>query len=472
MNDEISSTTYRGLTDAGDRLLSADGKLAELQEDCRGSIPGALAIPELLELVQQARHFGLKITREFSAFDGDQTICAYATITPRTRTLGGGCEILVENWQEKDHAFGGARETGVLMDEIDRAAAEIVAQLDEKQYLRHLTADALDASELRAAVKTDPGKAWSEYVDIRDVAHHQPLHWRLLDAARCTIPGSERDWRLRLIPIGPQGAEPRGFELLLIADQPLDMPVNPACDADAIAQADWIGSALTQALRQPIARIISNAETMSSRLAGPLRAEYSEYAEHIASAGQHLSAMLDDLVDLEVVEAEDFAPVSEDVDLSGAAKRAAGILSGQAKSRQIQFDLRGVDGSVNVKGEFRRVLQILINLMGNAIAYSPENSTVTLRYSAAKQRFAALEVKDEGPGIEPGQAEKVFEKFERLGRDRSESGEAGSGLGLYISRRLAVAMGGSLECLTDRIADDGDQVSGKGAIFRLTLPIS
>ena len=64
-----------------------------------------------------------------------------------------------------------------------------------------------------------------------------------------------------------------------------------------------VGRDIAPVLRQPVARIIANAETIRTRLAGPLREEYSEYAGTIASAGQHLAAMLDDLADLEVVEA-------------------------------------------------------------------------------------------------------------------------------------------------------------------------
>ncbi|MEM6265935.1 MAG: HAMP domain-containing sensor histidine kinase, partial [Pseudomonadota bacterium] len=223
-----------------------------------------------------------------------------------------------------------------------------------------------------------------------------------------------------------------------------------------------IGSTLTPVLRQPIARIIANAETIRARLAGPLRAEYSEYAGNIATAGQHLSAMLDDLADLEVVEAADFATIRERVDLGDAARRAAGILGVRAQARGITLKLPPEDERCGATAEFRRVLQILINLIGNAIAYSPEGSTVAITLaSGTPSGTVAVTVADQGAGISAEQASRIFEKFERLGRDN----DGGSGLGLYISQRLARAMAGELSLVQD---EPGDELAG--AQFRLTLP--
>ncbi len=90
-------------------------------------------------------------------------------------------------------------------------------------------------------------------------------------------------------------------------------------------------------------------------------------------------------------------------------------------------------------GEFRRVLQVLLNLLGNAIRYAPEGSQVWLRVEQDEGR-ARVVVADQGEGLSEAQQARAFDKFERLGR----SGDGGTGLGLYISRRLARAMGGKL----------------------------
>ena len=140
------------------------------------------------------------------------------------------------------------------------------------------------------------------------------------------------------------------------------------------------------------------------------------------------------------------------------------IVSGEAqgvraRARNIEIALPIPEDAHVATGEFRRVLQILINLIGNAIAYSPENSVVTVKAKThSKKGLVSVSVADEGPGIDPEQATRIFNKFERLGRVN----DGGSGLGLYISSRLAEAMQGTLE-----VANPGEE----GAVFKLTLPV-
>ncbi|AOL94924.1 sensor histidine kinase [Porphyrobacter sp. LM 6] len=454
-----------GLTDARDHLLSADEALAELQERCGGDVPGTLAIPELLALVQQSRRMGLKLARNFTAFDGESLVSGFVRIHPLGEAEGGGCELLVENWQRSALAAPGSRELAETMDAIDRATAEVSARLDAQQRVQVLSTLATDAAELQAAALAQPGIPWSDLVELAAVSHHQSLHWRLLDGTLCRFAGSRRNWRIRLIPLGPDVHSPAGFELLLIAEEPLVAGASQGPDEGAgsgdASPTRLIGSALTPVLRQPIARIIANAETIRARLAGPLRDEYSEYAGTIASAGQHLSAMLDDLADLEVVETPGFATAREPVDLADAATRAAGILGVRAQNRDTVLEMVAASGETIAIAEFRRVLQILINLIGNAIAYSPAGSTVRIATERMASGQVAVSVADEGPGVTPEQASRIFDKFERLGRDSDGGKDKGSGLGLFISRRLAEAMGGTLTVTS---------AEGGGALFRLELP--
>lgn len=465
MNRQQSIMAARGLTDGEDCLITADEPLAELHRNCGGEVGGTLAIPELLALVRQGRRTGLRIAREFSAFDGDERVSGFARIHPVCETDGGGCEVLVENWNRSPMPEESSRQRAERLDAIDRASAEVTARLDARQRVMFLSALAPDMAELRNLVAKEPGKVWSEYIELGGIAHQQPLHWRLLDGASAILPGSPRHWRVRLIPLGPASAAPHGFELLLLADEALDLNGFEGDKAGEGGHSRLIGSALTPVLRQPIARIIANAETIRSRLAGPLREEYSNYAGNIAAAGQHLSGMLDDLADLEVVEAPGFTTAKERVDLADVARRAGGILGVRAQNREIEVIVSKPDEPVMAFGEFRRVLQILINLISNAIAYSPEGSTVTVAVGSAGDGTVEVSVIDQGPGVTPEQAARIFEKFERLGRDSDGGNDSGSGLGLYISRRLALAMMGDLEV----VEPDGTDAL-VGAEFRLTLP--
>ena len=256
---------------------------------------------------------------------------------------------------------------------------------------------------------------------------------------------------MSLIPLVGGGSEPGGFELCLNADlahssrAPQPVATTPPAITASADEGPVLGREVAPVLRLPIARIIANAETIRLRLAGPLQEEYSRYAGDIATAGQLMLELVDDLADL---------------DLGDAARRAAGILSIRARERGITLVTPGENEHLPAIAEFRRVLQVLLNLIGNAIRYTREHSTVRIsleRGGDGPGAIARIIVADEGQGLDPEEQARIFDKFERLGR----SGDGGSGLGLYISRSLARAMGGDLTV---------ESVKGEGARFVLEVP--
>lgn len=445
-------------TDAHDRLVAAEEPLAGLQLRCGGELPGTVAVPQLLEVVRKARTLGLKLARTIEAFDGVDTVRAWVEIAPDNGDEAdgsiGGCSISVGAWQTAPRSAAADAVAAERKVEIDRALAELTARLDPRQGVLAVYTRASDLAGLAQAMRDAPGRPWSDHVRFPAISHHQPLHWRLLDGAECEVPGSLRKWTASLIPLGQPDRGGGGFELLMVADAPL--PAAAAKVVKARTSGTTFGRELTPVLRQPIARIIANAETIRSRLAGPLAEEYSNYAADIAAAGQHLLSLIDDLSDLEVVEAEDFVTTPDRIDLAEVARQAAGILSVQARERGIQIDGVGNQAHMLARAEFRRVLQILLNLIGNAIRYSPSGSTITIGLER-EGKVARISVSDEGEGLSEAQQATVFDKFERLGR----SGDGGSGLGLYISRRLAEAMAGTLTIESE---------PGQGARFVLGLP--
>lgn len=450
----------RAVTDGNDCLTSADDPLAGLQLQCGGDLPGRIAIPALLETVRKARRYQLKLARTISAQNGAEAITAWVEVEPR-EDGEPGCEIRMHNWRSTPLPPEETVASGHRREDVDRQVAELSAMLDAGQRLLTVEADAPDLAELAAAMRAGMGRPWTDFVTIEGLGHRQPMHWRLLDGAAVTVPGSERNWHAVLIPQAIYGSDPAGFELLLIAGQPL--PARPrqtqlADDRQSGARQQLIGKDIAPVLRQPIARIIANAETIRTRLAGPLADDYAQYAADIANAGQLLLGLLDDLSDLEVVEAEDFTTAPDRIDLADVARQAAGILGVRAKEKGIAIDSPKHGESLPAIAEFRRALQILLNLLGNAIRYSPPDSQIWIRLEEDRLRARVI-VADQGPGLTEEQADAVFEKFERLGR----SDEGGSGLGLYISRRLARAMGGDLTV---------ESAPGHGARFILELPAS
>ncbi len=445
----------RARTDGEDRLIAADEPLAGLQLRSGSAVPGAITLPALLALVRRVRRSGQAASRTILSVDEGRPVSALASVTPD----GDGTAIELSQWRCGEETAAELPVPEALLHHL--AEAEIL--LDETQRVVVADVRAPDLAGLAAALETGRGRYWTDFVRIERVsdlmtARQGPLHWRLLDDSPFTVEGSARSWRARILPRG-QG----GFALLAIPEAIETLPAN-ASAANAKHKADedqpgWnrlLGRDLAPALRQPVTRIIANAETIRTRLAGPLAEEYASYARDIAEAGRHLMSLIEDLADLEAVEAPGFAPAPDRIDLADCARRAAGILSVRAQERRITLQTPGADLRVPAIGEFRRVLQVLLNLVTNAIRYSPEGSAVTLE-TGLDARGAWIAVRDEGQGLTAEQAERVFEKFERLGR----SGDGGTGLGLYISRHLARAMGGDLRVTS---------AAGEGARFELTLP--
>lgn len=444
----------RARTDARDWLIEADEPLAGLQLRSGGDLPGIVATPALLELVRKARRCGLKFTRAIQAQDDHEHMTAWVEVEPEVG--GEGCRIGLANWKTTPLSVGDQAAAEERRAAIVRHVAELSARLGPDQEVISVECDCDELAQIAARLRVGLGRRWTDLVDVEgNGEHRQALHWRLLDGARVVIEASPRSWKAVLLPLGGPEAGQAGFDMLLVADEPpADRP--PTLTEPPTRFDSTIGREIAPVLRQPIARIIANAETIRTQLAGPLAEEYSGYAADIATAGEHLLALLDDLADLEVVEADDFSAAPDKIDLADVARRAAGILGVRARERGIEIDAPKEGESVPAVGEFRRVLQILLNVLGNALRYAPEGSQVWLRAEAEDGR-ARIVVADQGEGLSAEQQARVFDKFERLGR----GGDGGSGLGLYISRRLARAMNGELTV---------DSAPGQGARFMLDLP--
>jgi len=130
------------------------------------------------------------------------------------------------------------------------------------------------------------------------------------------------------------------------------------------------------------------------------------------------------------------------------------MLDTSAEERPVTIELDRRD-PLPAKGEERAVIQILVNLIGNAIRYSPESGRIHVSF-AHVGGAASVSVQDEGPGVAAADHQRIFERFER-----AHPNESGTGLGLAISRRLARSLGGDVTL---------DSAPGEGARFTLTLP--
>ena len=427
------------------RLLSAGDRVTALHEALGGAPGGLLAVPGLLDLARHGLRLGMRLSRPVTIAGPDAMIDLWCECAPEPE----GIDILITSWREQPLPAPPAHAHGIAPIPIDPDAI----------HIRTDSADRVLAVETSAALgsKWQPDRFMLKpLASLMTEADGRPLaSIASLDGQRVRLSGDERVWLVRLA-----GSDAGPGSRLLLTEAPIEVDEDaapappPLFDGERLAH--MFGTQIGPALRLPIGRIIANAETIGGRLEGPLRADYANYASDIASAGRHLLALVDDLADLEAIEATGFSAAREPVDLADLARRAAGLLALKAADRSIRIDKPAEDESLPAIGEFRRVLQVLLNLLGNAINYAPDGSMIWLRLDDGPD-WASVTIADQGPGLSDEEQQRLFNKWERLGR----SGDGGSGLGLYISRRLALAMDGDLAV---------ESAPGQGARFTLILP--
>ena len=456
MNMPSHPAIIRADLSADGLLLSADPLLLDLQHEAGSDLGSAIAIPQLAAIARLSSRLGVAVSRPVVAASERGDIDMWV----RARPDGEGIALSIIDWQERPVARQGA-------DHIRREADIAVHaegwtwQIDMQLRFQMV----LEGSDIQGALPPDPpvpGSRFFSYFQLQadedgDMAMLRGVAQRraFRDQGAALARDASRRFDLSGFPLFDLGGQLTGYrgtafpmERGVIAPMAQETPVT-------LYPAEF-GKRLDRSLRQPLGRIIANADTISAQLEGPLRPDYAEYAQDIASAGRHLLGLVDDLADLQAIDRPDFSVAEEDVDLADLGRRAAGLLAVKALDRRITIIAPEPDISIMAVGEFRRVLQILVNLVGNAVRYAPEGTQIQIM-TAQEGASAQIIVIDQGPGVADADRERIFEKFERLGRDDS----GGNGLGLYISRRLARAMKGDIRI---------DGAPGEGACFILSLP--
>jgi signal transduction histidine kinase len=445
----------RALIDREGRVIEADMRLAELNMRAGGAIGDPLAVPQIAVLARLAQRLGIVVARTVLAADGPDEIELWVRAEP----VEAGVRLAVSGWRARapwQPADSARRDRDLLARDADWS-------WESDSTLR------LSAIDPKAATYgIDPRGALGEPLDnllTPSAAADGTMPVLGLLTARLpfedqpvTVRATGKAALLSAMPrVDAEGAF-AGYSGAIRLAEPSPTPELVATPAPANGETavDAFGARLDRALRSPLGRIIANADSIHAQTDGPIRKDYADYAADIASAGRHLLGLVDDLVDLQAVERPDFAPASEPIDLADVARRAAGLLNVRASERNVRIDIPQDVETAPATGEFKRVLQILVNLIGNAVRYSPDGGMVWIR-TGLEDGQAVVIVADQGKGIAADDQARIFEKFERV--DPTEPG--GSGLGLYIAQRLARAMGGDLVV---------DSAPGQGARFVLGLP--
>ena len=419
-----------GRVDAEGRLIEADPPLAELNQRAGGGERGMLSVPQIATLARLARRLGITISRAAIAADGDRDIDLWVRAEPD----GEEVALSITGWAERPaqcalSAAPAEREADFL-----RATADWSWETDDTLRLTALS------SAASAAIGRTPtdliGGQLTRLFRFREseegtlpiltaLAEHQPFEGQIAELRT----GRRGRYLLSGVPLIDGMGRFAGFRGAAVSLRAGEAPPSQRQESP---QASAFGDRLDQALRTPLAHIVENAERLRSQPEGPLRRDYTGYAADIASAGRHLLSLVDDLVDLQAIERPDFAPQAEAVDLSDIARRAAGLLAVRAAAVNVRIITPSEDEELPATADFTRALQVLMNLITNAIRYSPEGGEVWVR-SGREGDLAAITVADQGKGIAPEHQVRIFEKFERI--DPSEPGAPVSAYILRVASR-------------------------------------
>jgi signal transduction histidine kinase len=216
---------------------------------------------------------------------------------------------------------------------------------------------------------------------------------------------------------------------------------------------------MSHELRTPLNAIIGFSDVLGERLFGPLNDKQSEYVADIADSGRHLLSLINDVLDLSKIEAGRMELDASDLDLANAVGRAVSLVRERAERRGIALATQCGEGIGVIHGDERKVKQVVLNLLSNALKFTPEGG----RVDVAMQRVAdhvEVSVRDTGVGIAPQDHDAVFEEFRQAGAGPARV--EGTGLGLAISRKFIELHGGRLGLESE---------VGKGSTFTFSLPL-
>lgn len=202
-------------------------------------------------------------------------------------------------------------------------------------------------------------------------------------------------------------------------------------------------SSMSHELRTPMNAILGFSQLLGMDDEQPLSPSQNECVHEIVKAGHHLLTLIDEVLDLSKVEAGHLDMSIEPVELTAVSDECLALIAPMAGARNIRvvWDDRSRRDLV-VRADLTRLKQVLLNLISNGVKYNREGGTVTVHARPNGVKRVRISVTDTGGGIAPERQSELFRPFSRLGAENSEI--AGTGIGLFISRKLITLMHGSI----------------------------
>jgi two-component system phosphate regulon sensor histidine kinase PhoR len=211
-------------------------------------------------------------------------------------------------------------------------------------------------------------------------------------------------------------------------------------------------------LRTPVTVIKGYAETLLSNPNRTSPEQVTRFIEKIYSHSERLAHLIGDLLTLSELESGKPAPALTPVSIEGAVRQVAALLEQKTRDKGIHMDLESLHEAPPVLAEHGRLEQVLINLLDNALEYTPANGSVTVS-TAEEDNLVRVTVTDTGTGIPAKDLPRLFERFYRVDPARSRD-QGGTGLGLAIAKHIVQLLGGDITVTS---------TPGKGSAFSFTL---
>ena len=216
---------------------------------------------------------------------------------------------------------------------------------------------------------------------------------------------------------------------------------------------------MSHELRTPLNSIIGFTGILLQGLAGPLNPEQSKQLDMVRSSARHLLALINDVLDISKIEAGQLQVVREPFDVRASITKVVGLVTPLAEKKGLPLSAQLAPNIVSIVSDARRVEQILLNLLNNAVKFT-EQGQVTLE-ATVTDSTCRIAISDTGIGIKPEDLANLFQPFRQVDTGLTRNHE-GTGLGLAICRRLAELLGGEILAESEW---------GKGSVFTVILPL-
>jgi two-component system cell cycle sensor histidine kinase PleC len=240
-------------------------------------------------------------------------------------------------------------------------------------------------------------------------------------------------------------------------------------EAANIAKSRFLAT-MSHELRTPLNAILGFSEVMKAELMGPIQNDYyKEYAGNIHDSGRHLLQLINEILDLSRIEAGRYELHEEPVRLCDIVEDCLRLLKLRAESKGLHIALDFAKGLDQIWADERAIRQICLNLMSNALKFTPRGGRITLSVSTTPEGGQMLIVKDTGPGIPKEEIPRVMQAFGQ-GSLAHQTAEGGTGLGLPIVQNLVSLHGGTFELRSELRKGTEAVVSLPNARVLRTMP--